>query len=311
MTGSVGHLFLPLHHSPDKRREEQLHGQLHLAAGHHDGVGAAHETVVNHAAQVLEIDALGVGETDHHHALVGARNVTRDERVGGVDHRHALEVDMGVHELRADVVHVIGHAPQDGVGDCLKAVATLFLVAPELLNPLQVDHRHHANQQIGVLRDVDLGRDHGTVQAFIKQQVGAARHVFPRGEGAWVLVVGRGFLSVVQVFAALANAGFTVSTKQLGQLGKQVVFGAKVAEVFVTCGFRCGRLDLHGLAVKAVKAVALNHSGRDFFAAKNVLEGAGHRGGAGTAGAGNGDDGVAHRHGGFSSLYKNVYEIGL
>jgi hypothetical protein len=34
--------------------------------------------------------------------------VARDEGVGGVHHRHALEVDVRARELRADVVHVVG-----------------------------------------------------------------------------------------------------------------------------------------------------------------------------------------------------------
>jgi hypothetical protein len=49
----------------------------------------------------------------------------------------------------------------------------LDLVAVELLNPLQVDDGHHADQQVRVLGDVDLGRDHRAVQAFVKQQIGA------------------------------------------------------------------------------------------------------------------------------------------
>jgi hypothetical protein len=60
--------FLTVHHSPDEGREDELHGQLHLAAGHHDGVGAAHEGGINHVEQVLEVNALGLGEPDHHHA---------------------------------------------------------------------------------------------------------------------------------------------------------------------------------------------------------------------------------------------------
>jgi hypothetical protein len=59
------------------------------------------------------------------------------------------KVHMGVHELRADVVHVVRHAAQDGVGDRLGAVATLLFVAIQLLDPLQVDDRHHADQQVG------------------------------------------------------------------------------------------------------------------------------------------------------------------
>ena len=152
----------------------------------------------------MEVNALGVGKTDHHHALVGRRNIARDERVGRVDHGYALKVHVGVGELRNDVVHIVRHAAQDGVGDRLGAVAPLVLVAPQLLDPLQVDHRHHANAQIRVLGDVVLRRHQGAVQALIKQDVGALWQLFPGGEGAGLLLKRLGFFGVVQVFAGPA-----------------------------------------------------------------------------------------------------------
>ena len=93
--------------------------------------------------------------------------------IGGVDRGHALEIDMRAAELRADVVHVVGHAAQDGVDDRLGASSRALLVAVQLLDPLEIDDRHHADQQVGVARDVDLVGDHRAVQAFVEQQVGA------------------------------------------------------------------------------------------------------------------------------------------
>ena len=200
---------------------------------------------------------------------------------------------MRVLELRTDVVHIVGHAAQDGVGNGFGAVATLAFVAVELLDPLQVDDRHHANEQVRVLGNVDFRGDHRTVQAFVKQQVGVGGHIFPGGEGAWVLLVGGGFVGVVQVFAAFAGAGFSVVAKQRFQLSKQVVRGTKMAEVFVTSGLGFGRLELHLFAVKTVKAVAFDDRGADAFATKNIGKGARDGRGSGTAGAGDGDDGVA------------------
>jgi hypothetical protein len=114
----------------------------------------------------------------------GAGNFTRNERVGCVHTGHALEVHMRMRKLRTNVVHVVGHAAQDRVGDGFGGITALGFVAPEFLNPLEIDDRHHANQQIGVFGDIDLGRDHRAVQAFVKQQVGAAGHIFPRRESA-------------------------------------------------------------------------------------------------------------------------------
>jgi hypothetical protein len=204
-----------------------------------------------------------------------------------------LEVHMRVHELRADVVHVIRHAAQDGVRHGLGAVAALFLVAVELLDPLQVDDRHHADQQVRVLGDVDLGRNHGAVQAFIEQQIGVGRNVFPGREGTRLLFVGRGLLHVVQVLATLAGAGGPVVAEQRLQLGKQVVLGSEMAEVVVACLFSFGRLELHLLAVVPVEAVAFDDGCVHVFSAEDVLEGARHRGGTRARRTGNRDDGMA------------------
>ena len=69
---------------------------------------------------------------------------------------HALEVDVRAAELRADVVHVVGHAAQDRVDHRLLACSrACVLVAVQLLDPLEIDDRHHADQQVHVPRDVD------------------------------------------------------------------------------------------------------------------------------------------------------------
>ncbi len=189
---------------------------------------------------------------------------------------------MRVHELRADVVHIVRHTAQYGIGHGLGAVAALGLVAPELLNPLQVDDGHHTHQQVGVLGDIDLGRDDRAVQAFVEQQVCALGHLFPRSEGAGFLLVGRGLFGVVQVFSALAGARCGVVTKQGFQLGKQIVLRSKMAEVVVARSLGFGGLALHLGAVVAVKTVAFDGGGVHTLAAENVFEGTGHRSGSRT-----------------------------
>src|SRR5471030_3215436 len=100
---------LAVHELQDHGRENQLHRQFHLSARRDDDVRPRHERVVQHGEQVRQVDPLGIGEADHEEALVGARDVARDERVRGVDRGHALEIDMRLRELRHDVIHVIGH----------------------------------------------------------------------------------------------------------------------------------------------------------------------------------------------------------
>ena len=42
-------------------------------------------------------------------------------------------------------MHVVRHAAEDRVDDRSFGIATLFLVAVDLLNPLKIDHRHDAD----------------------------------------------------------------------------------------------------------------------------------------------------------------------
>ena len=48
------------------------------------------------------------------------------------------------------------HPSQDDLGDRLGGVAPLGLVAVQLPDPLQVDDRYDADEQVHVLGDVDL-----------------------------------------------------------------------------------------------------------------------------------------------------------
>src|SRR3972149_3015492 len=118
---------------PDHRREDELQGQVHLAAGADERVGPAHERVVQHRQQVREVDVARTAEPDDEEALVEGRDVASDERVRRVDHRHALEVDVRPRELGSDVVDVVRHAPKDRLGDRLGRVAAGVLVELDLL----------------------------------------------------------------------------------------------------------------------------------------------------------------------------------
>ena len=58
-------------------------------------------------------------------------------------------------------------------------VAALIAVAMQFLDPLQVDDRHDADQQIDVPRDIDLAADIAAVQAFVEQQIAGRLHRLP------------------------------------------------------------------------------------------------------------------------------------
>src|SRR5579883_1157172 len=82
----------------DDRGEDELHGKIELAAGDDDRIRPRHETVVNHREQVREVDPARILEADDHHGFVRCRNPACRERIGGIDRRHALEIDVGLGE---------------------------------------------------------------------------------------------------------------------------------------------------------------------------------------------------------------------
>ena len=93
--------------------------------------------------------------------------------IGGIHRRHALKVDIGARELRGDVVDVVGHAAHDGIHDRLGGVATFRIVTMDLLNPLQIDDRHHADTQVDILGYVIIAIYRQAMQTFVEQQIGA------------------------------------------------------------------------------------------------------------------------------------------
>ena len=107
--------------------------------------------------------ALAVAEVDDAERFVGQRHVARNERVGGIHQRHALDIDIGQAELGNDVMDVVVHAAQDGFHRFLGRARALFAVAVDLLYPLQVDGRRHADQQIHMLGHIDALASHATV----------------------------------------------------------------------------------------------------------------------------------------------------
>ena len=140
----------------------------------------------------------------------GVRNPSSDEGVRGVDGRHPLEVDVGLAELWADEVYVVGHAAQDGVGDRVGAVATGRLVAVEFLDPLKVYHRNNADLEVHVLAEIDVPGHDGAVQPLVEQQVRTLFEVLPVGEISRLDAAIFGFQLVVDIVARAAGAAVSV-----------------------------------------------------------------------------------------------------
>jgi len=49
------------------------------------------------------------------------------------------------------MVHIVVHAALNGVSDIIHGVAAQLCIAANLPNPLQIDDRHNADQQIRIL----------------------------------------------------------------------------------------------------------------------------------------------------------------
>jgi hypothetical protein len=281
-----------IHQFQDHRGQNELHRQFHLAARGDDDVGPRHEGVVHHRQQVGKIDPLGIGEADDDEAFVRRRYVARRERIGSVDGGHALKVDMCLRELRTDVIHVIRHAPQNGVDHGFRRIPAGFLVAMQLLNPFQIDDGDDTDGQIRVLRDIDLRRDHRAVQSFVEQEIRVPGDRLPLGKGSRLLLERLRFLFVVQIAADLAAPGFTVSLEQRLQFLEEIVLRAEVTEMRVAPGGGIRHFHFHRFTVVAMEGIALDHGGFDAFAAKNPAERARDRRRAGSGRTGDRDDGV-------------------
>ena len=223
----------------------------------------------------------GLRETDDEERFILRRNETRDEGIRRVDHRHALEIDVRARELRADVVHVVMHAPQDRVGHRFGGIAARRLVPMQLLDPLEIDDRHDADEQIDMARDVDVAARDGAVQPLVEQHIRVLGQLFPFGERAGLCAVARRFLLVMQVLAVLAASGLAVAAEQSFELLEQIGVGSEMAEAVLAAGERLRHFLLHRRTVVAMKAVAFDECGCHSLAAKDLLERAHDRGGAG------------------------------
>jgi hypothetical protein len=226
---------------------------------------------VDHRQQVGKIDAARIGEADHQDRFRRSRDPARDERVRRIDDRHPLEIDVGQRELRADVVHVVRHPPQDGVGHRLGGIAARRLVAMDLLDPFEIDHRHDADLQIAMLRQIDLVGDDAAMQALVEQHVAVAEFL-PLGEGAGCCAIALGFLVVMDVVAGPALAAPAIFLEDAFQDLEFVGFGVEMGEVTALPPFP-RRPCLHRLAVEAVECIALDEGRGDLLAGKDLLEG--------------------------------------
>ena len=100
------------------------------------------------------------------------------------------------------------------------------------------------------------------------------------------------FRVVVEVIAFLALAGFAVGPEKFFELREQIRLGTEMRKMPIAGGLGLfHRLAERG-AVQAVEAVTLDDLRVNLFATEDMFERAFDRGGAGAAGAGDGDDRV-------------------
>ena len=204
---------------------------------------------------------------------------------------------MGARKLRADVIHVIGHAPQDGVDHRLLRIAAQALVAVQLLYPFEIDDGHHAHQQIDMPGHIEGRIGIAAVQTFVEHQIGLAFDRLPRDEGAGLLTVRRGLCRVVQILADLAFAVGAVILEQALEFGEQIRIRTEMAEVQIAVGLGLLHRRAHRLAVVAMEGIAFDDLRLELFTPEDVLKAFHHRRGAGARGAGHRDDRMLDGHG--------------
>jgi hypothetical protein len=76
-------------------------------------------------------------------------------------------------------------------------LAAHSLVPMKFLNPLKVNRRHNADEEIRILRYVNLVGLHSAMQTLVKHYIGVRRKILPRGEHASLQPIGKRFLLVV------------------------------------------------------------------------------------------------------------------
>ena len=101
-------------------------------------------------------------------------------------------------------------------------LAARALVAMKLLNPLEIDRRNDADEQIRVARNVHFLRLHRAMEAFVEQNVGAGGKALPRRERACLQPIGTRFFLVVQISAHPPASALTVLAKECLQFLEEI-----------------------------------------------------------------------------------------
>ncbi len=217
---------------------------------------------------------------------------------------------------------VVVHAAQDGFHRFLGRADALFVVAVNLLYPLQVDGGCHTDQQIHMLGHVDALAPRATVYfrrkmaridlaagpgvgyhtamlSLVKQEVAARLQGCPGRELPRRHAQLPAALDRVRILANHATATFAIGPEERFQLREVIAIGTEPGNVAATAPRfleQRGELPL-GIAPETV---AMNDRRLDVQTLENELERVAYRGQAGTGRAGHSDDGMLPGHGFYS-----------
>src|SRR5262249_59995550 len=106
---------------------------------------------MDHREQVSKVNASWLGETDDDHRFIGGWYPPRGKRIRGIDRGYPLEVNIRCGELRANIVHIVRHSPQDQIHDGFHRIAARRTVTLDFLDPFEVDDRDDSDLQVWVL----------------------------------------------------------------------------------------------------------------------------------------------------------------
>ena len=294
-------------------------GQAEAFARNHHRRRARHVGVGNALEQIGKTMALAVAEMDDAERFVGQRHIARNERVGGIHQRHALDIDIGQAELGNDVMDVVVHATQDGFHRFFGRASAIFAVAVDLLYPLQVDGRRHADQQVHMLGHIDALASRATVYfrrkvarvdfttrpgvghqaamlTLVEQKVAARLQWRPGRELASLHPQILAVLGRMRILANHPAAAFAIGPEKRFQLREMIALRPKpgnlaaAAPRFLQQG---GELPI-GITSETV---AMNDRRFDVQALENELERVAYRGQTGSGRTGHSDDGILPGHG--------------
>ena len=134
------------------------------------------------------------------------------------------------------------------------------LIALYFLNPFQIYDRCYADQQVNMMRDIDVISNDSAVQSFVNEYVGVLRKRLPGRKSPCLLPVARGAFLIVQIKTCISGTLIAVFAKQGFEFIEQVRLRAEVTDGASRSTLPGVSEVSHFITLVLVEAVALDKS---------------------------------------------------